>query len=52
MPHARPLGLQVILRWSGDMHAERFLSRPEELRIGPDDVFAVPPDVLGGKPFL
>jgi len=52
MPHARHLGLHVILRWCGDMHAARFLSRPEMLRIGPDDILAVPPDVLGGRPFL
>lgn len=43
------LGLEVLQRWDGEMHAARFLTRPAVLSIGPDGTLPIPPELIGAR---
>ncbi len=44
-----PLGLDIVMRWSGELHTARFFARPSNVFIGRDGDFALPDDAMGGK---
>lgn len=46
---AGPLGLDVEMRWSGELHKARFYARPMLVTIGANGDFAIPDDAMGGK---
>lgn len=48
-PSTGVLGLDIVMRWSGEMHKARFYPQPTTVTIGADGEFALPEDVLGGK---
>ncbi|MBI5609535.1 MAG: TonB family protein [Deltaproteobacteria bacterium] len=49
VPTTGALGLDIVMRWSGEMHKARFFPLPTAVTIGEDGVFALPDDVMGGK---
>ncbi len=49
VPTTGALGLDIVMRWSGEMHKARFFPMPTAVTIGADGVFALPDDVMGGK---
>lgn len=48
-PSTGVLGLDIVMRWSGEMHKARFYPTPTTVTVGADGEFALPEDVLGGK---
>lgn len=48
-PSTGVLGLDIVMRWSGEMHKARFYPQPTTVTIGADGEFTLPEDVLGGK---
>lgn len=48
-PSTGVLGLDVVMRWSGEMHKARFFPTPSPVTIGEEGLFALPDDVMGGK---
>jgi TonB family protein len=49
VPTTGALGLDIVMRWSGEMHKARFFATPQSVTIGADGIFALPDDVMGGK---
>lgn len=48
-PAVGRLGLDIVMRWSGEMHKARFYATPQPVTIGADGAFALPENVMGGK---
>jgi outer membrane biosynthesis protein TonB len=44
-----PLGLDVVMRWSGELHRAEFFARPQSVTVGEHGHFALPDSVMGGK---
>jgi len=44
-----PIGLEVLMHWSGDVHMARFYPRPADVTVGENGEFGLPADLLGGK---
>lgn len=42
-------GVDIAMRWRGDMHSARFFPRPTTVTLGPDGTFPLPPDVMGNR---
>ncbi len=42
-------GVDIAMRWRGDMHSARFFARPTTVTLGPDGTFPLPPDVMGNR---
>ncbi len=44
-----PLGLDIVMRWSGELHKARFFARPAVVTIGKNGTFVMPEDVMGNR---
>ena len=44
-----PLGLDIVMRWSGELHKARFFAKPRIVTIGKTGNFVVPEDVMGNR---
>lgn len=48
-PSTGVLGLDIVMRWSGEMHKARFFPTPQAVTIGEEGLFPLPDDLMGGK---